>query len=147
MRVILLKDIPQLGSRAEVREVAPGYAVNFLFPRGLAEPATKKKIKALKLAQKQRTEEAGIQQELLKKNLAALAGKTVTLAANANEQGHLFKGVHETDVLAAIGEQLGCSLPSGALSLPEAIKKVGVYPLTISVGEERADFTLSVSAL
>lgn len=146
MKVILLQDVPKIGRRYEVKDVASGYASNFLIPRDLATPATIKKIKALEEQKKRRQDEAEIQHALLKKNLEKLNKKTIPLMARANEQGHLFKSTHEEDILSAIESEIGCRFPEGTIKLQEIIKTVGEFPLEAVVGEDKASFTLSVTA-
>ena len=53
MKVALLKDVPKIGRKNEVKNVSDGYAMNFLFKNGLAEPATPQKIKNLEKAKLQ----------------------------------------------------------------------------------------------
>jgi len=146
MKVILLQDVPRIGRRYDVKEVTPGYASNFLIPRDLAEPATAKKLSALKERKDNEQAKTEIQHKLLKKDLEKLDKKTVTIGVSANEQGHLFKGIHEGDILSAIEGELGCRFPEGSIKLEEALKTVGKFPLEAVIGEDKASFTLAITS-
>ncbi|MBC7836548.1 50S ribosomal protein L9, partial [Acetobacteraceae bacterium] len=102
MKVILLKDVRRVGQHGEVKDVADGYAFNFLFPQKLAEPATEEKIKNLE-TQKQ-AHEAEIQkgEEELTAKIMSLRGKRVALQSRATEKGGLFKSIVAKDIIKAI---------------------------------------------
>ena len=83
MKVILLKDIRGVGQRHEVKNVADGYAVNFLFPNKAAEPATEAKLKAFEADKAKRDTEAQKLEEQTISKLTMLQGKTVTISSRA----------------------------------------------------------------
>lgn len=143
MKVILLKDVPKTGRRFEIKEVADGYAVNFLFPRGLAEAATEKKL----LEFEKRTREVAAAQAqsaaLLSEHLRALEGAVIEIKGPANEQGHLFKGIHGSDIISEIKSQKGIDLPPELIDI-ETIKQVGEYDIPLEVNKERATIKLVV---
>ena len=146
MKVILLQDIPYVGKRHDVKEVASGYASNFLIPQNLVLLATTKRIKALEERRKRFQAETELQHKLLKKNLEKLSGKTISIRVRVNDQGHLFQSIHEKDVLSAIETELGCRFPEETLELSETIKEVGEFPLKATIDEDKASFTLAVLA-
>jgi large subunit ribosomal protein L9 len=132
MKVILLQDVTKVGRRHEVRQVSDGYAMNFLLPNGLAELATESKVAALSKQEVQRTERKAVQRELLEKDLEKSSGKKIAINSKANEKGHLFKGIHAADIVAAIETQLGIRLPEDALKLSEPIKETGDHTVAIA---------------
>lgn len=144
MKILLLKDVPKVGRKYEVKEVADGFARNSLFPRKLAEPATREtEARITKL--KQSAAQAGeVAQDLLVKNLEALDGKTVTIRAKANEKGHLFQGIHKGEILNAIKKELGLNIREEALVLEKAIKEVGDKEILTATGKDakKAKFIL-----
>jgi len=146
MKVILLKDVPKVGRKYEVKEVAAGYAANFLFPKKLAETATPAKIKNVAMKQKEREEEYRVQKDLLIKNLKSLEHVHVEISAKANEQGHLFKGIRKEDVQKVLKEQAHINLPDDALTLQTPIKETGEHPITVSLNGATAFFTLIIIA-
>ena len=106
MKVILSKDVPQLGRAGEIKEIKDGYFRNFLMPLGLAALATPAKIKEIESKRQKHEEELS---ELKSKTLAApdqLAQTQIIFELKATPQGHLYKGVGERDIaekLRALG--------------------------------------------
>jgi|SRR3989344_304028 len=102
MKVILLKNVPNLGQEGDVKEVALGYVRNFLIPRGLAEEATPEKIKAAeeKKAKKVQTAELDLAkaQELASK----FNGQVIEVSARASEEGRLYAALPLAKIVAAL---------------------------------------------
>ena len=93
MRVILLKDAGGVGKRDSIVEVSDGYALNFLIPRGLGEQATPNKIEELEKRRHRSEMNLSAQREKLAGLAETLKGKTLAIAAKANDKGHLYKSV------------------------------------------------------
>jgi large subunit ribosomal protein L9 len=129
--LILRKDIPSLGKVGDVVKVEPGYARNYLLPRGMAmrvSPENLKKIevekaKAVKL------------EELKKAELRAIAEKlksvSCTVSAKANEEGHLYGSVDERQISEALAKE-GFEVDPKMVVIEEPIKEIGVYTVNIS---------------
>ncbi len=146
MKVILLKDVPKVGRKFEVKEVSDGYAANLLFPRGLAEKATstalvelKKQIDASSASQK-------IQDELLHKNFSALKNTEIKISRPANEEGHLFAGVKEGDIKNAIEGQLGIVLPKDFINLEHPLKITGEHVVKVQSGDIKGSIKIVIEA-
>lgn len=146
MKVILLKDVPQVGRRHEVKTVSDGYASNFLFPRKLAEVATEGSLKRLKVLKEQAEGERTLQFSLLKKNLEALSGKKLEMEARSNEQGHLFEGIHAKEIIAALKERLHIDLDPTYLKLKSPLKKTGDHTIEIEALGQRGELHVSISS-
>jgi large subunit ribosomal protein L9 len=146
MKVILLKDVRGLGHHGEVRAVADGYAVNFLFRQGLAEPATEEKVKKVEENKAAQAEKIQKEEEALDTKVASLNNKKVTLSARATEKGGLFKAIGEKDVIAAIRAEHSLELPASAIVLSGPIKTLGDHSATLTSKNKRAELTVSVSA-
>ena len=145
MKVILLNDVKKLGRKYEVKEVASGYASNFLFPNKLATLASDAKQKELEVLTKRAEEERKIQEELLAKNLDSLKGAKATIVAKANDKGHLFQGLHNDEIVEALARDAHVTLESGMINLKEPIKATGEFDIPVTVGKESATFTLVVN--
>ena len=145
MQVILLKDVPKIGQRNTVKNVSDGYAMNFLFPNKLAEPATPKKIKNLEKAKLQHETEDKIHNDLLLKNMRSLDGARVEMEGKANEQGHLFKGIHIEEIAEELRKQDHIDLKSEYIQLEHPIKEIGEFDITAKVGDIKAVFKLIVN--
>jgi large subunit ribosomal protein L9 len=144
MKVILLKDVRGIGQHHEVKQVADGYALNFLFPKKLAEPATEEKIKQLE--HQRQTEEAELkkQEEILTHKIDQLRGKKVTILARATEKGGLFKSITPKDVAKAILAEHALEVPENAILFHEHIKTTGDHPVALVSKAIKVELTLSV---
>ena len=146
MRVVLLNDVPKVGRRYEVKNVADGYAMNSLIPRGLAKAATKsvlKEIENMKVSDEARRK---VRDDLLLKNIQDVENTTVTISGKANDKGHLFAGIHVDELVSAIKEQTGLGLDVDHLVLKEPLKEVGKHKIIAKVGEVETQFTVKVEA-
>lgn len=146
MKVILLRDVRGVGVRGEVRNVADGYALNFLFPRKLAEPATEDKIH--KLAAQKQAHEAEVQkhEEELSEKILSLRGKRVVLSSRATEKGGLFKAIAAKDIARAIQAEHRVEIPESAISTPEHIKTVGDHVALLSSKTQKVELAVSIVA-
>lgn len=131
MKVILKQDIRALGKRGDLKEVADGYACNFLLPKGLAIEATTTNIKVLKdkqesLAQRELREEAEAK-ELAQK----LTGLKVVFHAKTGEQGRLFGSITAKDVTDQIAKISGIEIDKRKLEFDEALKTLGSHQLKV----------------
>jgi len=130
MRVILLQDIDNLGKKYEVKEVADGYARNFLIPKGLAKIATKE---ALFWLETQKEIEAKKAEEELKKvqELATtIDGQEVIIPVKIGEDGQLFESIASQKISEKLKE-LGFEVKKSQIDLPEPIKELGEFPIKI----------------
>src|SRR3989344_4462012 len=147
MRVIFLKDIPRVGKKHDVKEVNDGYAMNFLLPRHLAIPATKKAMADLDGRKKEIVIEREVQESLLLKNLEEIKGKTVIIKAKADEKGHLFSGIHQKEILDAMREQHHAEIAPEFIVLEKPIKTVGEFEIPIEVNGKKSSFKLVVGKI
>ena len=138
MQVILLKDVPKVGRKGEVKEVADGYAQNALFPRKLAERATASKVAEL---QKQ-TEQAVAQQHAAEQEqmlrVKTMDGSRVEISVKADKAGHLYQKIDTTKIAEAL------EVDSVMVDLPDPIKSCGEHEVTLNAGKVRAQVTVVV---
>ncbi len=146
MKVILLKDVPSIGHKFEVKTVADGHALNFLIPRRLALSATPSAIKQIELLRSQSAAEQKIHLDLLIKNIAALDGQVLEMKAKVNEEGHLYAGIHKKELVALIKEKAHLDISEDAIELEVPLKAVWDFPLKVSGGGKAATFTVQVVA-
>ncbi len=146
MKVIFKKDVGGVGQRGTVKEVSDGYALNFLIPQGLAEQATPDKVAAH--AKQQKATEAELAQK--EKDMADAAmrlnGNTFQIQARANSQGHLYKQLSTSDILAEVQKVFGITLPQNAVAITAPIKAAGEYAISLQLGKSSAKMTLIVVA-
>jgi large subunit ribosomal protein L9 len=130
MKIILLKDVEALGHAGDVREVKDGHARNYLFPRGLASPATAASLQALE----QTKAAAGRREARVNEELSALRGRlealVVEVRARAGDDGRLFGSVTAQDVADAIRRQ-GIDVSKKQIELQEPLKNTGFYKVPV----------------
>jgi large subunit ribosomal protein L9 len=143
MKVLFLKDVPKLGKKHDVKEVADGYARNFLLPKKLAEPATKDTVERVSKMKAEAAQMKKVDEDLLMKNLKSLAETTITLLGKANEKGHLFASIHKEEILDAL-RKTGLSVPAEYVELEKPIKEVGNHTIPFMMGNKQGSFTLVV---
>ncbi len=146
MKVIFLKDVAKMGQHGTMKDVADGYALNFLIPRGLAVQATPDKVAAHLAAQKREGEAKKQQNKAITEAVHSLKGVRIEMSARATEKGGLFKSITAADVVKAIQEQKGTSIPVDTVVLPKPIKEVGEHALKIAFGEAKVEITLAIVA-
>ena len=145
MQVILLSDVPKIGRKFEVKNVSDGYATNFLFPRKLAEKATPERLARVEERSKQLETQREVNLALLQKNLAALKSSHVHLAARANEQGHLYEGIHQEVIAEALKAQHRIDLDPNFLKLEHPLKSVGEHVVEVHAHGHRGHVTVVIT--
>ena len=145
MKVILLQDVRSVGRKHEIKNVADGYAMNFLFPRKLAEAATDAKIKEIEATRAAHEVQAHQEEEALAKKITSLNGKQISLSVRATPQGGLFKSVTLKDIARAIQEQLSLEIPESVIELNEHIKTVGKHTVELHHNHVRSSLIVSIA--
>ena len=132
MKVILLKDIQDLGKKYDVKEVKNGYARNFLIPQGLAKIATKQALKWLET--RKETIEKEIEEDLKKEQKVAstLDGLELNIAVKVGEEGQLFESINSQKIADKLKE-MGFEIKKSKIILEEPIKTLGEFPVKISL--------------
>ena len=143
MKVILQKDVKNVGKVGDVVSVAQGYARNFLFPRKLATPADENKVRMwahLKAVSEAKKKKALAERKAL---LEKLAGVTLTFKMAAGEKEKIFGSVTAHDVSQEL-ETKGFSVDRRDIHF-ESIKMLGQHKITVNFGEGlSADLTVVV---
>ncbi|OKO96804.1 50S ribosomal protein L9 [Geobacillus proteiniphilus] len=136
MKVIFLKDVKGKGKKGEIKDVADGYANNFLFKQGLAIEATPANIKALE-AQKQKEQRQAAEElanaKRLKEELEKL---TVEIPAKAGEGGRLFGSITSKQIAEALQAQHGLKLDKRKIELADAIRSLGYTNVPVKLHPE-----------
>lgn len=144
MKVIFLKDVPKIGKRHETKNIADGYASNFLIPNGLAIAATPDAVKRIATEKGREDGERKVHEDLLIKNLKEIDGKSVTMTETANEKGHLFAGIHAAEIVPAVFKETQVQIAPEFIVLEKPIKEVGEYTINLKVGDRSAKFKLVI---
>lgn len=145
MKVILQKDIPNLGDAGDIKDVADGYARNYLLPKKLvllANESSKKAIehqkKLIKLKKEKRKKES-------EKIAEGLSGVEITIEAQVGEEGKLFGSVTSMDIAAKLLEK-GFEVDKRKILLDAPIKQEGEFEITIKL-EEGLNAQIKVSVV
>jgi len=147
MKVIFLKDVPRVGKKHDVKEVNDGYAVNFLFPRKLAETATVKSLEELQKRQKEIIVEREVQEGLLVKNLEEIKGKTITMKGKANEKGNLFSAIHKKEIKEELQKEHRIEISEEFIILEKPIKEIGEFEIPIEIKHKKSSFKLIIEKI
>jgi large subunit ribosomal protein L9 len=146
MKVILLKDVPKIGKKYEVKEVSDGYGSNFLLPQRLAEVASNSSLKKIEIMREAEAVSKQIQEDLLLKNISSLESAVVTMDEKANAKRHLFAGIHKDELVKALKEQTELDILPEFINLEKPIKEAGEHTINVSVRDKKATFKLIVNA-
>ena len=135
MKVILIKDVDNLGRIGDVKDVAPGYARNYLLRRGLVVAASPAQMKRLDVLQRQRAKEDQRRLSEAQQLAERLNLLEVTIRARVGEQGRLFGSVTNQDVAAALKEQHDIAIDRRDVALDEPIRSLGPHQVVVRLGE------------
>lgn len=147
MKVIFLQDVPRVGKRHDIKEINDGYALNFLFPRKLAEQATPAAVAALARRQQNIAIEKEIQHDLLMKNLEEIKNKVLHISGKTDDKGHLFSGIRARDIVEAMKKEHKADIAEGAIKLEKPIKEVGEYDIQLEIQGQKSSFKLLVEKM
>jgi large subunit ribosomal protein L9 len=133
MEIILLQDVDKLGKKGEVKQVAEGYARNFLLPRKLAEMATPGRIAQIRQVMEERAAQARRIAERADETREMLAKTVLTITAPVGTSDRLFGSVTNQDIADAIYAARKLRIDKRNVDLEEPIKTVGTYMVKVDV--------------
>ena len=131
--VILREDVPNLGHIGDVVRVRPGYARNYLLPRGLAVDASHRNLRTLEHEKRVLGAKADRQRQAAEGVKSKLDGLTLTVRALAGETGRLFGSVTNLDVERLLSER-GFSIDRRRILLSDPIKDLGTHAVVVQIG-------------
>ncbi len=132
MKVILLKDVKNLGKKNEVKNVSDGYARNFLLKQGLAKVATKGEIAKIgKLQEEERKKEEEKKKEL-EKIAKEINGTSIEIHLKVGEKGELFESVNAQKISEELKKR-GIDVEKKKVMMQDPIKELGEYPVKIEL--------------
>ena len=135
IQLLLIQSVPHLGQQGEVVEVKAGYANNYLLPQGLATVATDhhKRMVEKHKAKLQEIEVARL------KDLSDLAGliakQSVTIEANANDEGHLYGSVGAAEIVSAL-KSVDIDVAQEQIRLEGVLKELGLYTVKVKLHQD-----------
>ncbi|HRP89787.1 MAG TPA: 50S ribosomal protein L9 [Edaphocola sp.] len=146
MKVILIKEVDNLGGAHEIVDVRPGYARNFLIPQKYAVEASSSNIKM----QEERQRFLAKKEAKLLENIAAVREALTTaikLTAKVGENGRIFGSITSVQLAKAIREQRQYEIDRRRISILDEVKTPGTYKAQIDFGKEQlVELTFDVVA-
>ena len=144
MKVIFIHNIGGVGKANEIKNVADGYALNFLIPNGHAVHATAEKVKALqeRLAVQKRAVED--RDKKIVHGIERLRGASVRIMARANATGGLYRELTKDMIVTALVNSYGVKIPEDALQIAEPIKKIGQHHVGLNYGPNKTEIHVTV---
>jgi len=133
MKVIFLQDVPNVAQAGQVKEVADGYARNYLIPRKLAALAQPQAVSQIETRAKKM--EVRLTTEM--KDLAShIEGKEVSLKAKAGAKDKLYGSITSADIAAELQNVTGLEIDKRKIELDEPIRQLGSYEIALKLGKD-----------
>jgi large subunit ribosomal protein L9 len=130
MKVLFKKDVPEVAKAGQVKDVADGYARNFLIPRGLAVAATSGALKQVANVQAVAARHAAEEEQSARALKERLESQPIVIEAKAGSQGRLYGTVTTADVAAANKNPIGTTVDRRDLDIAEPVRQVGTYTVS-----------------
>jgi large subunit ribosomal protein L9 len=138
MKVLLLRDHDKLGKAGDVKNVADGYARNYLLPRGLAvlaSPGALKQAETIRKAAEKRRAQMYAEAQAV---ASQLTGTTLTFHALAGETGKLYGSITTHDIVEAIQREKGLEVDKRKVELREPLRTLGTHAVPIRLAADLA---------
>jgi len=133
MEVILREEVPHLGTTGDIVKVKPGYARNYLLPRGLAVAADRRNVKELEHLKRVSAEKRDRERRAAETLAQKLTALRLSIKARAGEEGKLFGSVTNQDIEKAL-EGAGYPIDRRRIRLAEPIKTLGEHMIPVHLG-------------
>ncbi len=136
MKIILLQDVEGLGKAGDLKDVANGYARNYLLPRRLAAGATPSLLAnhQQRIAAEQRKREK--QAELDRQQAERLGQVSLSFKARVGKQGRLYGSITSQDIAAGLRESEGIIVDRRMIDLPNPIRTIGTFMVPVKIGHK-----------
>ncbi|MBM4076908.1 MAG: 50S ribosomal protein L9 [Planctomycetes bacterium] len=135
VELLLTENVESLGKRGEIVKVRPGYARNYLLPNGYATVATEDNKRRVKRHQENLVALEADRLKQLVSRADAIGKYSVTIEANANEEGHLYGSIMGLDISRAL-KSAGYVVEADNVRLDGPIKELGMYTVKIHLHQE-----------
>ena len=135
MKILLRANVPNLGQIGDVVNVKPGYARNYLVPQGLAVEPTGGNLKRVEAEKASYLAQLSRQHAEIEARAKLVDGKEVTIAALANEEGHLYGSVGPAQIVEALARE-GLSIDEQNVALDEPIRTLDKYAVPLKFGHD-----------
>ena len=134
-KILLSESVRHVGRVGDVVDVAPGYARNYLIPRGLAVEPTKANLKKVEVRKQEILKQEQELRAKQEKIISKLQSVEVTLERRANEQGHLFGSVGANDIAHAL-QGLGYEVEASDINLSTKLDQIEKYTVEVKFASD-----------
>ncbi len=135
MKVILLKDVENVGKMGDIKEVKDGFARNYLLPKGFALEATRSNLRTFKVLQEQQKNKREKEKNRALKLKEKIEKFKLKIKAKSGEEGKLFGAISSIDILNGLKEQ-GIEVKKGMIHMEDAIRSLGVHEVEMRLHPE-----------
>jgi large subunit ribosomal protein L9 len=135
MKVLLRRNVSGLGKIGDLVEVKPGYARNYLVPKGLAVQPSPANVRTVELEKQRYLQQLAHERAEVEARATVIDGKEITIAARANVEGLLYGSVGPAQIVAALAEQ-GLFLEPENIALDEPIRQLDKYDVEIRLAHD-----------
>lgn len=132
MKVILIKDVQGLGNAGDAKDVASGYARNFLIPGGYAEIATKFAVEQAEKIKNKKEKKAEEELKAAEELSGKLEGVSVTVKAKADKSGKFYAAIKSDEIAEGLAAK-GFSVDKNKIIIKEPIKEAGEYEIIVAL--------------
>jgi large subunit ribosomal protein L9 len=147
MKVMLMQDVPKLGTKFQIVEVSDGYARNYLIPRGLAQPATPALMKEVERYRQQERQKEQREIERAQALAQKLNSIVVEISVPAGEGGRLYHAVSAHEIAQRVKEQHGIEIDRDQILLDEPLRSLGVHSISVRLHRQvRATLKVNIVA-
>lgn len=133
MKVILIQDVKKIGEKGKILEVSDGYARNFLIPRGLAEEATRTKLKEQEEKSAKEAKQKSKEKEKAQALKERIDGQKLEIKVKTGGGDKLFGAVTPKEIADNLQKEFGVSIDKKKIDINETIKHLGEYKVKVKV--------------
>lgn len=136
MKVVLIKDVGGLGKAGEIKEVADGYARNFLLRRNLALPAIRSSFSAIETQLRKEVREQQQRAEELARLAETIEGLSIELRAKVMEEDRLYGSIRDHHIADELKKRTGIDIERTSIELEQPIRQLGSYDVTVRLSRD-----------
>lgn len=134
-QILLTSDVPHVGRTGDLVKVRPGFARNYLLPQGLATFATPHNLRIVEKHRERLRELEEARRADLQNLAAQIAQRSLTIEANANEEGHLYGSVNDDQIAEALKAE-GFPIETENVRIEGPLKDLGLYSIKLHLGQD-----------
>jgi len=137
MKVVFLADVSHKGRKGEVKEVADGYARNYLLPNKLAAVASSSAVKMLEIQKEADKHRHAREQEEIDNLLNGISGKELKFKAKAGGKDRIHGSITAANIAEQLSAQIGMEVDKKKIEIGEPLKQIGEHEVTVSFAKDK----------